>query len=302
MNDYRELSELYHHGILGQKWGHRNGPPYPLGGGDYSRVEKEKIYKERKKKHSIYNKKHFDKEIGKEDVISTISYDKDRLKSTDYFYANTEKTDKMLYKALFNKSIDEQLYDSNGQPAGTRKVLKYNIDSKVKDKMNIASEDSSVNVFRNLYEKDRDFYNFVTDQNRMESHFVKDKYKFRGYREAKHVLDKMKNPGYKPTDKDLRTVYRMFNYVIPSDAGGDQRRAKDVANQRNKFFKALQKEGYGGLLDTNDAIYGGFKAKAPVIIFDMDNLMIKEAERIKMSDKRMSQFVTYGRKVLGIQS
>lgn len=24
------LEELYHHGIKGQKWGHRNGPPYPL--------------------------------------------------------------------------------------------------------------------------------------------------------------------------------------------------------------------------------------------------------------------------------
>lgn len=23
-------NELYHHGILGQRWGHRNGPPYPL--------------------------------------------------------------------------------------------------------------------------------------------------------------------------------------------------------------------------------------------------------------------------------
>ena len=32
--------ELQHHGILGQKWGKRNGPPYPLSASKYSSMEK----------------------------------------------------------------------------------------------------------------------------------------------------------------------------------------------------------------------------------------------------------------------
>lgn len=38
-NDF-ESNYLMHHGILGQKWGRRNGPPYPLDASEYSSSEK----------------------------------------------------------------------------------------------------------------------------------------------------------------------------------------------------------------------------------------------------------------------
>ena len=300
MNDYRYLSEIYHHGILNQKWGVRNGPPYPLSGGQYSKSEKQAVYKERKKKNSIYNKKHFDKVISTNDKVSTLSYNKDRTKNTDYIYATYKKRDKQQYKAMFNKPINEVTIDENGS-VKSNKVLKYNINHKVLNNMKVASEDSAAETFRNLYQKDRDFYNFVTDDSRMKSMFVDSKYIYKGYREARDVIEKMKkSQDYVPTDKELQKVYRMFNYVIPNDGGGDARKARDIQNQRNKFFKALEAQGYGALLDTNDAIYGSFKAEAPVIIFNMQNLIIEDAKRVSTADKAYSSLATAGRKALNL--
>ncbi len=292
---------LYHHGILNQKWGVRHGPPYPLGGGDYTQSQRKAILKKRKSGNSIYNKKHFD-EVLKADktTLSTLSYDKNRTKGADMFYATHNVLDKHQYNALFNKPVPQMVYDDDGKKIGTGMLLKYRIDNSIKKDLKVASEDSGAKIFMELYKRDRDFYNFVTDKERMQSYFVKDKYKFKGYRETAKVLERMKKEDYIPSSKELQTVYRMFNYVIPYDGAGDARKGHDVYVQRAKFFNECRQNGYGAILDTNDAIYGGFKAKSPIIVIDMEQIVPKNVYQTKMFDQKISTLVLIGRKALGL--
>ena len=293
--------ELYHHGILGQKWGKRNGPPYPLGGGDYSKIEKDKIYKARMSSHNIYNKKHFDTVLKQDKTtFRTLSYNKNRTKNVDMFYAAHTKLDKHQYNALFNNKAPQTLYDQDGNSIGTGNCYKFKIDNGIKSDMKVASEDSGAKAFMELYKKDRDFYNFVTDPKRLKSLYPENKYKFKGYRESDAAIDRLGKEGYKVTDKDLKTIYRMFNYALPADGSGNARVGKDVAKQRAKFFAELKKSGYGAVLDTNDAIYGGFKASSPVIVFDMEQIIPKGIKETKVTDKAISELATIGRKVVGI--
>lgn len=293
------MEEIKHHGILGQKWGVKNGPPYPLGGGDYTAREKNQIRLQKRLGNPVYNKRHFDSVLTKKDTLSTLSYDKDRTKDTDMFYAAYKPLDKHTYNVLFNRKISSPVYDENGNNIGTGDYLKYKIDNKVTSDIKIASEDSGAEVFSELYKKDRDFYNFVTDQERMQNYFVDSKYKFKGYREAREELEKLRT-GSTPSQDELQIVYRMFNYVIPYDGGGtDARGGRDVVRQRAKFFNALKNKGYGAVLDTNDSIYNHLGVNA-IIVFDQKNLVLGDIKRTTPISKRVSTLAFIGRKFLNV--
>lgn len=47
---------LEHHGIDGQKWGVRNGPPYPLAAGDHSAAEKRAMRRSDKQSYRVIKK------------------------------------------------------------------------------------------------------------------------------------------------------------------------------------------------------------------------------------------------------
>lgn len=290
--DWNKGLYLAHHGIRGQKWGVKNGPPYPLKGGDYSKSEVQEIYEARKSKNSIYNKKHFDAVLQADKTkLRTLSYDKDRTKNTDMFYAATNMLDKAQYDTLFNGAIITKAKDENGKTIGSSIFCKYAIDNKLAKDVKVASEDSGARIFGDLYKNNRDFYNFVTDDNRLSSYFDKSKYKYKGYKEAKESLDKAKS-GNPISESDIRKIYRMFNYSIPYDGRGNANAAKDMSRQRARFFKEAKKAGYGALLDINDAIYGRFKARQPVIMFDMEALVPDKVRRTIVAEKALTGLLT----------
>lgn len=116
--DYRDIHELYHHGIKGQKWGKRNGPPYPLDPEDHSKKEKQYLKKDEKtekteKKNRDAPKKNYDYDEFEQEIDRNLASDKTHklLKS---LYADertfqehadqlSDRYDK-FYKSLMNNS------------------------------------------------------------------------------------------------------------------------------------------------------------------------------------------------------
>lgn len=114
--------DLVHHGIKGQKWGKRNGPPYPLNASDHSTAEKKAGTKGWSKEA---------KQESKKKTTSTSSGNLQRLKDN---VKKTEKEYKKLYKtkknslALYSEDydiLDERLQKAERNFYLARKELEY---------------------------------------------------------------------------------------------------------------------------------------------------------------------------------
>ena len=83
--------ELYHHGIEGQKWGIRNGPPYPLGTDQMSRREKKLAEKATRVADRVAtaraideaDKKVGDDSFNEEEYWKTVAEEIENYKKTD---------------------------------------------------------------------------------------------------------------------------------------------------------------------------------------------------------------------------
>lgn len=303
--ELRRRNFLKHHGIKGQEWGVRHGPPYPLRGGSYKQGKKRPIKTPRFMKNTDYDKKHFDKTIAKGTELQTLTRDPKRLHGTDMYYATFDKFDNAQFRAKFNSPVKEPIVDKNGKVIGHNKVYKMNAATVAKHDIKVASEDSQNVAFKKLFTKDRDFYNFCTNENRLLSYVESTpwgwitEYDARGNLGSRAIRSASKRQ-HTFTEKELNSICRIFTTGLPNDGTvwGQNNKptsrvnksvAKDYATQRAKFFKELSKNGYGALLDVTDAVDMHFKSNAPVVVFDMDAVIPKEVTQLTIADVKKAK-------------
>ena len=136
--DNKRHNEIYHHGILGMKWGKKNGPPYPLGASDHSASEKKAGYRKSLDKSSDDNDN--DKRKGLSDKqkraikigvtavgVGLAAYGTYRLvksgKLDKYIEAGKSKADSLLKKKAGDSKVGDIKVDDILNSASTTKSV-----------------------------------------------------------------------------------------------------------------------------------------------------------------------------------
>ena len=161
MTYYLTTEELYHHGILGQKWGKKNGPPYPLDERDHSSSEKKAGWKDSLDKRERTFSDVESMNIGKRNVDTYIDKNVNfyRIQKEPNFekfpfYATYKQKDADFYTGMFGQNLINRGRHTN--PGEEIKVYKLNLQSK--QKIKIPSDINAANTMSDLM-KDSTFKN-----------------------------------------------------------------------------------------------------------------------------------------------
>lgn len=268
---------LQHHGIKGQHWGDRNGPPYPLGSGAYSKSEKKFIKKMKGKGEVTIKKGHtFDRVEGSN---TDTSKGKDKV----YVTSSTDKYDKDLYRTSIGLS--------NMQSKGEAYVAKYITNKDIKLPSIKTQEKMELNLLKDPEARNEVVDSLVKKGMSREEAYKQTKALNVGKEYCKNALlmsslTALSLLTFNPivvaafaseiaaTPESIKRQERLIRNTM-----GDKEAKKLNAN----FEKALRDKGYGGYRDTNDK-YNGMRSNTATVLINPSDISQKSIRKMTKED------------------
>ena len=204
--------DITHHGILGQKWGKRQGPPYPLDGSDHSAAEQKAGWKNSLDKKASRIAKKYDKKISRSKKYND-SISEARAK-------NRSRIESKYDKKISKIKNEIKSYDPNTS-RGDRKIKALEEKKKaISDKKRAKIKDFDEGT--KIISKSDDIYTgIIKDYKNMKIASVYDN-------------DIRKSPKYK--DIKLKYMNQVASDIMYyGQPGTTLNYANDIANQRHKY-------------------------------------------------------------------
>lgn len=294
---YYVSKQLYHHGILGQRWGKKNGPPYPLNAEDHSQTEKKAGWKNSLDGGSTEAEKKAAKEAvkkpGKYTQRLADIYAKDYEENYGGTYSKKAAQQAGMDKAKIMKrvAIGAGVVVGVGIAAYVAKEYGRNF---ADDLISSGTTIQTLSVDPDRMDKGLAFYTAFTeaDKNSYMSFFGDDRYT--GARKdiiqalvKKDIRVAGTNTGQKVFDKLMKTDSDFASTVrraIRGDWSGmpfvnsDYEKynillvRQEYDSAHKKFYDALKELGYGAVADVNDRFNPEIKSHS-AIVFDRSDIM-----------------------------
>lgn len=172
-------------------------------------------------------------------------------------YMAVNNRDKVKYKGMYGKQIRGDMLWGKYQDA-------HQVNYDVSKKLKIAGERNGRKVFDDLMKNDKTFANDVNT-----------------------VQENLKKMGWDAKG----TNYERFNVALVDHSTDEAKRVSE------KFYNALKKKGYNGVLDVNDRSFSGYNSKKPVILFDQKTGLANKRSQI-ISDEESDKAFEAARKMM----